>query len=488
MRNDSLWLPSGQDQSPSEDLCSDGNGLDNIPENSRRTAAPGILLTATLRWPIAARLAIVFADMGCRVEAVCPRQHPVTRTRAIRRIYPYAALSPLVSLRAAIDTAAPDLIIPCDDNAAVHLHRLYVHAGKEGPSANALRVLIARSLGTPGACALAMSRGRLMALAAEEGVRIPESAIVGARGELHAWLSQHGFPAVIKADCTWGGQGVSIVRNHEEAQRAFSLMKSRPAIVNAAARMLRDRDPSCLLNALKEARRTVTLQKYIPGTPANRAVACWQGQVLAGASVEAIRTQHPTGPATVVQVIENPEMSEAVCRLMRRLGVSGLWGVDFVLDASTGAAYLIEANPRATPISHLPLGAGHDLPAALYAQLAGTAPRTTPATIDHDVIVMFPGEWHRDPASPYLRSEYHDVPWDEPGLIQDCIDRPWSERGLVARLWARMRPGLTRRATRRKDPAGPQTSVDCAHDRLTLDEFKYLASSALAGKKKPFVR
>ena len=488
MRNDSLWLPSGQDQSPSEDLCSDGNGLDNIPENSRRTAAPGILLTATLRWPIAARLAIVFADMGCRVEAVCPRQHPVTRTRAIGRIYPYAALSPLVSLRAAIDTAAPDLIIPCDDNAAVHLHRLYVHAGKEGPSANALRVLIARSLGTPGACALAMSRGRLMALAAEEGVRIPESAIVGARGELHAWLSQHGFPAVIKADCTWGGQGVSIVRNHEEAQRAFSLMKSRPAIVNAAARMLRDRDPSCLLNALKEARRTVTLQEYIPGTPANRAVACWQGQVLAGASVEAIRTQHPTGPATVVQVIENPEMSEAVYRLMRRLGVSGLWGVDFVLDAATGAAYLIEANPRATPISHLPLGAGHDLPAALYAQLAGTPPRTTPATIDQDVIVMFPGEWHRDPASPYLRSEYHDVPWDEPGLVQDCIDSPWSERGLVAQLWARMRPGLTWRATRRKNPAGPQTSVDCVHDRLTLDEFKYLASSALVGKKKPFVR
>ncbi len=90
MQNDSLWLPSGQDPSASDKLCSDGRGLDNIPENSRRTAAPGILLTATLRWPIAARLAIAFANMGCRVEAVCPRQHPVTRTRAIRRIYPYA--------------------------------------------------------------------------------------------------------------------------------------------------------------------------------------------------------------------------------------------------------------------------------------------------------------------------------------------------------------------------------------------------------------
>jgi hypothetical protein len=379
-------------------------------------------------------------------------------------------------LRAAIKSAAPDLIIPCDDSAAVHLHQLYVHAGGVGPEANALRVLIARSLGVPEACALATARGRLMALATAEGVRIPENATVAARGELHAWLREHKFPAVIKADCTWGGQGVSVVRNHEEAQRAFSLMTSRPGVVNAMTRMFLNRDPSILLNSLKEARRTVTLQEYIPGTPANRAVACWQGQVLAGASVEAIRTQHPTGPATVVHVTENPEMSEAVNRLVRRLGVSGLWGFDFVLDAATGAAYLIEANPRATPISHLPLGAGHDLPAALYAQLAGTPQRTPPVTVDNDIIVMFPGEWHRNPASPYLRSDYHDVPWDEPALIRDCTDRPWSERGLVARLWARMSP----RPTRRKDPAGPQTSVDCAHDRSTLNQSNYPAPSVCA--------
>ena len=487
-QDDSPLLPSGLDRSASDDLRPDGNVLGGIPENSQRTAAPGILLTATLRWPIAARLAMAFASMGCRVEAICPRQHPVTRTRAIKRIHPYAVLSPLVSLRTAIKMAAPDLIIPCDDDAAIHLYRLYVHGDGAGPPADALRVLIERSLGAPEACALAAARGQLMALAAEEGVRIPETAVVAAPGELHAWLRQHRFPAVIKGDCTWGGQGVSIVRNHEEARRDFGLMVSCPEVPNAMVRTLLDRDPSFFLSSLKEARRTVTVQEFIPGTPANRAVACWKGQVLAGISVEAIKTQHPTGPATVVRVIENPEMSEAVNRLVRRLGVSGMWGFDFVLDASTGAAHLIEANPRATPICHLPLGAGQNLPAALYAKLAGTPPRTAPVVMDHDVIVMFPGEWHRDRASPYLRSDYHDVPWDEPELIQDCIGRPWSERGLLARLWARMRPKPSLPPTRQADPAGARISEDYAHDQVTIDEFKHLASSALGHKKTTFVR
>ncbi|MDO8705398.1 MAG: ATP-grasp domain-containing protein [Sulfuricaulis sp.] len=411
---------------------------------------------------------MAFANMGCRVEAICPRQHPVTKTRAIRQIYPYTALKPLVSLRAAIESAAPDLIIPCDDNAAAHLHRLYVHAGEAGPAANALRALISRSLGTPEACALATARGRLMALAAEEGVRVPETTVVSTPNELNIWLAQHKLPAAIKIDCTWGGQGVAIVRNHKEAQRVFGLMASRPAMVNAMVRMFLERDPSFFLNSLNGTRRTITLQDFIPGTPANRAVACWQGQVLAGISVEAIRTQGPTGPATVVRVIENPEMSEAVNRLVRRLGISGLWGIDFILEAVTGAAYLIEMNPRATPICHLPLGAGRDLPAALYTQLAGTAPRAAPATIDHDVIAMFPGEWHRNPASPYLRSDYHDIPWGEPGLIQDCIDRPWSERGLIARWWTRMRPKPSTRSIQRKDSIGVQISVDQVHDRYNM--------------------
>jgi len=401
------------------------------------SAAPRILLTASLRWPTAARLALAFSAMGCNVAAICPRQHPVAKTRSIGTIYRHSALQPLVSLRAAIESVRPDLIVPCDDNAALHLLKLYELVEKDGDQSS-LRNLIAHSLGAPAACALATRRGTFIALADSERVRVPATAVVRTLDELTAWLDLHGYPAVLKIDCTWGGQGVAVVRYRAEAQREFARMSARPSIANAIVRMLLERDSSFVLNALRAERPTLSVQKFIDGMPANRAVACWQGEVLAGISVQAIETQHVTGPATVVQVIEHAEMAEATKRLVRRLGVSGLWGIDFVLHES-GAAYVVEMNPRATPICHLPLGPLHNLPAALYSQLARVAPDVVPKTIEQNTIALFPGEWHRHYASPYLRSAYHDIPWDEPALIQDCIDRPWSERGIVARLWARLR-------------------------------------------------
>lgn len=442
------------------------------PCGPQTAAVPAILLTATLRWPIAARLAIAFADMGCNVEAVCPRQHPVARTRAIRKTYPYSAVGPLASLRAAIVSAAPDLVIPCDDNAAVHLNQLYLSTTGDDPASNALKVLLSRSLGTPAACALATARGDFMALAAAEGVRIPRTCIARTPAELAAWLAQHRLPCVIKIDSTWGGQGVAIVRSHEEARRAFVQMASRPSLRHALARLLLDRDLSPILNVLKGAKRTVTLQEFIVGSPANRAVACWQGQVLAGNSVEAIQTQHATGPATVVRVIDNTEMNETAQKLVRRLGLSGLWGIDFVLEAGTGAAHMIELNPRATPISHLALGDGHNLPAALIGRFTGALPPLPPNTIVQDVIALFPGEWRRDPASPHLTCAHHDIPWDEPGLVQDCIARPWSERGWIARLWAMLRPRSLARPVWPEDPVATPGSAGRALLQLVLDKLK----------------
>jgi hypothetical protein len=123
--------------------------------------------------------------------------------------------------------------------------------------------------------------------------------------------------------------------------------------------------------------------------------------------------------------------------------LSGLWGFDFVLQAGSGLAYLIEVNPRATPICHLALGPGRDLPAALLAALhSGSAAEARPTRIDGELVAMFPGEWQRDPASPFLRCAHHDVPWEEVAFIRDCLDRPWNERGLLFRLKERMRPRL----------------------------------------------
>ncbi|MGA7475394.1 MAG: hypothetical protein WBW60_21860, partial [Candidatus Sulfotelmatobacter sp.] len=105
----------------------------------------------------------------------------------------------------------------------------------------------------------------------------------------------------------------------------------------------------------------------------------------------------------------------------RRLGLSGLYGFDFMLEVDTGNAYIIEINPRATQVGHLSLGPGHDLPEALYAALSGKAVQPAEKVTEKDTIALFPQEWIRDPESAFLQSGYHDVPWEEPEFVRDCV-------------------------------------------------------------------
>lgn len=405
---------------------------------------PVLLLTATLRWPIAARLAMAFAEHGAMIQCACPKHHPARRTRAVQGLHAYSALQPLTSLRAAIAASRPDLVIPCDDDAARHLQQLHARCG---PRDAGLRQLIERSLGAPDACALAADRGALIALAVAEGVRVAPTTQLDTPAQVSEWAALRSFPAVLKTDGTWGGLGVAVVGDAEQARRTLAHMAARPSLSNALVRMLLDRDATSLLTALRPGRRGVTSQEFIVGTPANRAVACWRGRVLAGISVMALHTQHATGPATLVRIIDHPEMASGVARLVGRLGLSGFWGVDFMLDEN-GAAHLIEVNPRATPITHLVGRDGQNLAAALLACLTGLAPIAAGARIDNETVALFPGEWRRDAASPHLFAAHHDVPWGEPALVQELARRPWSERGWIARLWERLRPQAATPGTR----------------------------------------
>jgi hypothetical protein len=153
---------------------------------------------------------------------------------------------------------------------------------------------------------------------------------------------------------------------------------------------------------------------------------------VASITARVVQTLDQHGPASVVEAIEHPDISASVAKVVGALGLSGLLGFDFVVEEQTGDAYLIEMNPRATQICHLSLGVDRDLPAALRAALTGEAVRATPRVFDRDVIALFPQEWLRDPASPFLATAFHDVPWDQPGLIRAClreanIDRTWSK-------------------------------------------------------------
>ncbi len=379
---------------------------------------------------------MALAKAGCIVEVVCPSRHPVGKTSIAPRTHSYRAFAPLVSFADAIRSTAPDLIIPGDDLAVRHLHDLHGRERKKGKAGELICNLIERSLGPAEHFSLVYQRSRFIDVAGEEQVRVPQTGVVSSPSDLKKWIAAMGLPMVLKADGTSGGDGVRVVHNSEEAHRAFASLQAPPLFARAAKRALIDRDSTLLWPSLSRRRAVVNAQAFIEGLEATTTVACWRGKVLAALHFEVIKKTDSAGPATVVRLIEHPDMIAAAEKMVRRLNLSGIHGLDFMLEAATGHAYLIEINPRTTQVGHLTLGAERDLPAALHAALTGQTMQPASKLTENDTIALFPREWARDSSSEFLQSAYHDVPWEEPRLVQVCIREARNPKGLNPR-WVR---------------------------------------------------
>jgi hypothetical protein len=382
--------------------------------------APNVLLAATDRWYPTARLGVALAKAGCNVEAVCPSNHPFGLTQALRRMYWYNGLSPLSSVRDAVCGSCPDLILPADDLATWHLHELHKRESKRGSAGQQICKLIERSLGAAESFAVVRARNAVMQVAQEEGVRVPDTAVIQSTSELHEWIARTGFPTVLKANGTSGGDGVRVVNTVREAERAFYKLQAPPLLARALKHAVIDRDLTLLRPSFLRRTPVVNAQSFVAGHEATSALFCWEGKVLASLHFEVLEKSRLTGHATVVRWSDHPEMSDAAEKIARRLKLSGFYGLDFMIETKSDEAYLIEINPRATQVGHLALGEGRDLSAALYSAVSKKTVEATPKVTENDTIALFPQEWKRDPQSPYLLSAYHDVPWQQPGIVSAC--------------------------------------------------------------------
>jgi hypothetical protein len=398
----------------------------------REVGPTKILLTTTNRWPSAARLMIEFSRVGHGVSIVCSVYgHPSQKVRAAHSTFPYRPLTPLDSLADAIEAARPEIIIPCDDLAVRHLHQL--HSSKRARYASEVDIpaLIVRSLGPPESYATVASRYLLLKISREERILTPETSVIDSLGDLKQWHSAHSFPWVLKADGTTGGTGVRIAHTLEEARDYYSDLRRSMGLLRLIKHLTVDRN--LILErqrwyGLRRVPHAVVAQSFIRGSAANCAVVCWKGEVLAGVGCEAVSTETSVGPATVVRLVNNADMMVAARRIARRLSLSGFLGLDFVIEEGTGAAYLIEMNPRCTPPSHLRLGLGRDMIGALSAQLTGRLLGEPVSITQNNLIAYFPQALLRN--SEFLSSSYHDVPEAEPELIEELC-RPLSDRRVI---------------------------------------------------------
>jgi hypothetical protein len=356
---------------------------------------PRILLVTTVTWPSAARLAAAFAMLGAHVEAVFGRGHVLAVSRFLARAHRYRPLHPYSSIAAAVRAARPELVIACDDRALDLLLKL-----------DGFDALLERSLGPRETFSVLTARAPSIAAARAEGIAAPLTLAVPDLDALPAVLAETGLPCVMKADGSWGGDGVKFVNTLDEAVRAFRKLQGPPARLRSLYRAVKRKDWHFVGEALAPRSAVVNAQAMIAGIPATSLFAARDGQVLAALHMDVVRWQGESGPASIMRRVDCRIMEDAARKIAGRFRLNGLHGLDFMRD-SAGVPHLIEINPRATQISHLVLGP--DLPAALLGRPA------RPVVTECRDIALFP---QLLTAQNLTGAVYRDLPWEDPAVLQ----------------------------------------------------------------------
>jgi len=375
-----------------------------------------VLIAHSLDWPNAARLAISFKKAGFHVEAVAPSHHPVHRISSPARTFIYSPWRPHASLRRAIEVSQPRLIVSCDDRIVANLHALHAAALRVNDFSTAR--LIEDSLGSSEYFPILRKRLCLGMLSALPDAHIPRTDQVAKLRDLRNWIDAHGLPAMLKLDRTTGGNDVIALTDAAAIRTSFLKMRRRQSPLRWLKETVASRDAEILLDYFRGEPRGVVVQAFVEGRPANCAVACFRGKVLASLAVEVVEARSKFGIATIVKPVEGGAMKAAAKAIVERLQISGMCGFDFIVDDLSGEPKLIEINPRATQINHLPSDSGLDHAVALRRALNRETEELPPQATSSAPIALFPQEWMRDPYNPDLRSAVHDVPVEEPELVK----------------------------------------------------------------------
>ncbi|MEO7035003.1 MAG: hypothetical protein ABI548_13925 [Polyangiaceae bacterium] len=366
--------------------------------------APKVLILSIRNWLGAARLPKAFQRAGCDVTAVTFPSLLLDRCRnTCAQIFlpdsgPEDEL--IAATRRVLVAERPNIVIPGDEAATELLQAVAATARLELPDSDPLLYLLRDSLGDFSKHRVLRDRRAMAQLAAGLGVRAPAYRVVHDRAEAFAFAEQHGLPVVLKAEESFAGLGVSVCEDD--------------AALDAALARVATNNPAALRHGMQ-------LQAFVEGRTAMRAVVAWRGEVLAGLSAIKVET-HPgsTGPSSVVEFIESPQMMRTAQALIRALGYSGFASLDFVLDGAQNA-HLIELNSRPTPICHLGDYLGQDLCLRLREAIEGkTSPDGDPPGLPKKV-ALFPQEWVRNVNSPHFADSFHDVPWDDPDMVEAFV-------------------------------------------------------------------
>jgi biotin carboxylase len=403
----------------------------------RMAGAPALVVVALEAWFSSSRLPRFLQAAGFKIIVVCTPASPLVHVDGIEERIVIERDAIAAALEAIALRHEPVLIVPADEDAMRALRGLLRRREAAAPS-SALAGIVSRSLGRLALDDEAGSKRRVNEVAALLGIRVPSQALITNAVDAQAFARDVGYPIVLKKEDTFGGMGVVQCRDDIEVMVGWHRLQARTRAARLGARLLgRTASVVAPLRRYLSGYRGPPLlaQKFIPGGIGFRSFVANRGQVLAG--VTAIALAHhpaPFGASSVVEFIDHEEVADATAALAQALDLSGFAGIDFIFHATTGEPYLIELNSRVTPIAHLGRRVGVDLCAALHAAMT-EQPLPPLGPVRRMVVALFPNELNREPDSPWLRSAFHDVPWDDAVLLD-----AWRGKLPHGDLWRRQSP------------------------------------------------
>ncbi len=373
-----------------------------------------LLVATATQWFGTARMPRSLTRAGFEVSLLAPRETLAEKSRFVahtRHLPDNATPRQWVDAFAeVVRDIAPRLVLPCDDMAFRLMQTLALSPpGGMRPELHLqLSTLIGDSLGDTRFYRTSVEKTLLPAAAEALGIRVPPYAIIDTLAAAQSFAAARGYPIVLKRNLSTAGEGVAIVESRDQLAAAFERLARA--------------DASALMHA---ETGTLLIQSLIAGDVHYENTAAWNGSRVAGFAVHRLECADIKGPAAVVRCYRSDEIRDFSSKLVRGLGMTGLFATEYIVERSGGRAYLLEVNRRMTPGMHVGSRIGVDLCLALHSAMHGAA-LTTRTDIDRDeeyLNVHFPQEWMRDPSSHYLRDYAVDVPWEEPELFKAMFAR-----------------------------------------------------------------
>lgn len=365
-------------------------------------------------WLGVARLPQALQRAGFEVAAWCPDESFIAKSGGLSRHYPWVTEANWHrELLRIVGEWKPGLVIPADETIAEFLRKLARGRGGFNRDDRRLRSVLRESLGDPRRSQALDGKIQLQALARSLGLRTPDDQTCRSVDAAVGIAASLGWPAVLKDEFAAGGRGVAICQDEDglrAAWRQLDGLRTKPSLKARLRSWVKDPRGG------GAPRRSV--QRFIQGRPAFHALVAWKGRRLGGiSSVVEVANPPVTGPSCVVMVKDIPEVNTACEKLVSATGMSGFAGFDFMIEDGTGHAYLLECNPRPTPVSHLGAPIGADLCKLLYAAMQGS-PQAELDKRPEQMLVLFPQELLRDPQSTYLARGWVDFPAENLPLLE----------------------------------------------------------------------